>query len=102
MASQGAVPSGSTTLVTTTETALVTVGPINLAVDAAQVLLFWFLTLSTGASTSTVKVFIHRGSGLGGAFIGNGTSWVATTAASSGYTISGAYVDNPGVGAELQ
>jgi hypothetical protein len=82
------------------ETAIATTPPINLALDNAQILLFWYLAITIGTNGTSLKVFIRRGSGTAGNFINQ--SFLATVVAANLVVLSGHYADSPGVVAGQQ
>lgn len=90
------------TLVTTAETLALTSPGINLLVDNAQLLIFWSLDVSVGASTTTVQVRIRRGSTLTGTVITLAQPWVQAVTAGTTGIFSGVYIDTPGIVAEQQ
>jgi hypothetical protein len=82
------------------ETAIATTPGINLALDNAQILLFWYLAITIGTNGTSLKIFIKRGSGTAGNFINQ--SFLATVAAGNLVVSSGHYADSPGVVAGQQ
>ncbi len=84
-----------------TETVICVTPPINEPVDNAQVLLFWGVVMSSGASVTSNQFRIRHGTTTAGPSIFV-NPWFATTTAAANLISSGAYADNPGVVAGLQ
>jgi len=95
----------NTTLLTTvltqnTETAFLTTPGINLSLDNAQVLLFWWVNLGTGGSTTGIQITVRRGADLTGAIVIQPT--VDRVTAATNAFFSGVFVDTPGIVANQQ
>ncbi len=82
------------TVVTTTETVIVTTPPLTLALDFATVLLFWDIALVTGASTTSIVVRLRRGTTVTGTLVNIAQNDTITTA--SAVRRGGCYFDVPG------
>jgi hypothetical protein len=97
--------SGNTTLVaasvvTTAETVVLTSNLINLALDFEQVLIFWWLSITTAANTTGIKWLLRRGAAVASTLIN--VNVTEAIAASTLVTRGGCYVDTPGAVAGLQ
>ena len=53
-------------VVTTAETIVAMVGPISQSIDSQLVMLFWFLDVLQGASTTSRSIRLRRGNSLAG------------------------------------
>lgn len=80
------VPSGGA------ETLLCSVGPMQQAVDAAQVYLQWMMVAQPGTGTTSILVRIRHGVGIAGALIG-AAAWGTYVVAGSYVTLGGWYFD---------
>jgi len=90
-----------TNIVTTAETIVLTSPPLNIPLDFSQILLFWWLTMTVGTTTTAVFVRIRRGNAL----TGTNLFQVATTSTAAGgnaLSLSGCYGDIPGAVAGQQ
>lgn len=84
-----------------TETIVLTTGPVNLAVDNANVLLVWFFSILAGTGVTQIITQIRRGTQVSSPRVGiSSFPSPATAAVSTSY--SGCYVDTPGVVAAVQ
>lgn len=82
------------------ETVLVTSPPINLTLDGAQLLIFWYLRHTIGAGTTSTLVRLRRGTTTGGTLINVAVGNVVTVGDTP--VLSGVYPDTPGIVAEQQ
>jgi len=83
------------------ETVCLTTGGIGEAVDNAAVLLFWMAGITPGTSTTSLVYRIRRGTTASGTQVGAG-AWSFTVVAGNLTTVSGVYVDTPGIVAAQQ
>jgi hypothetical protein len=84
-----------------TETAIITSNPITLPFDFSAVLLFWFLVLTAGASTTSFVVRLRRGATLASTQF-QLAPWTQTVAAGNTVVLTGCYSDTPGAVAGQQ
>ncbi len=96
----GATFTGGVTVVTTAETNLVNLTGVNLPLDSALVMLFWWFTLTIGVGTTSVQALVRRGSTATGVAVTPGRSLTAT--AGNIAFFSGCITDSPGIVAEQQ
>lgn len=89
------------TLVTTAETVVLTTGPLNLSVDTAQVLLFWWCVITAGTGVNGMTPRVRRGSTTAGQLV-NVNNVIAPANAGGNAYVAGVYVDTPTSSAELQ
>ena len=95
------LPSVSTTTLLTSvlgqnvETAAIQSPPINLPLDNAQILIFWYLIVTTGGSTTQLGTRLRRGTGLTGTVV----NIIDNTQVTAGNNIrlAGCYSDTPGI-----
>lgn len=83
------------------ETVCLTTGPIIEAIDNAAIILLWMASITPGTSTTSLVYRIRRGTTAAGAQVGAG-AWSFTTVAANLTTVSGFYVDSPGIVANQQ
>lgn len=79
---------------------LATTGSMGLPYDNAQVLLFWFLTITLGAGATNYNVRLRRGNLATSPLINVNNA--NNVVASNVVTFAGCYTDLPGVAAGLQ
>lgn len=89
-----AASAAATTLTTTTETVLVTSPGISTDGPSQQISIQATAALVTGASTTSVRLRIRRGTGITGTVVGD--SGNITAAAAAAVDLSVDAVDNPG------
>ncbi len=89
------------TIVTTTDTVIITSPAINLTYDGALVLLLWFVRLSTGVGVTAVNYSLRRGTLATSPLVTVATISVAE-AASTAVMRSSSYFDSPGIVANQQ
>jgi len=87
-------------VVTTTELQVVVTPPLNIALDFAQVLLFWYIALTVGAGTTAVAARLRRGVDVTGSQLTTFAN--VTVAANSALYLNGSYSDIPGAVAGVQ
>lgn len=92
---------GNVSVVTTAETIIATLPPINISLDFAQILLFWWFTFTSGTATTGVSVKLRRGATVAGAVI-NVITAASTVTAGNQIQLSGCYADVPGAIANQQ
>ena len=90
-----AYKSAATSLVTTAETTVVSVGGIDTPTADAQVTIEADLTLTTGAGTTGVTLKVYRGATTAGVVVAQTTAITAAAAAEVNLSISG--IDTPGL-----
>lgn len=90
----------TTTLVTTAEAVVLTTPPLSLAVDNAQVLLFWYANVNTGTSTVGLNGRLRRGTSTTGAMVNIAPGF--SVGAGLQTAIPWCYIDSPGVVAGQQ
>lgn len=83
-------------LVTTSETVIATLPPLNISLDFAQILLFWSFAYLAGTAATQLFINIRRGTGLTGTIINLSNNWDPTVVAASNYMFAGNYGDVPG------
>jgi hypothetical protein len=88
------------TLINNSEISVATTPPLNISLDFAMVMLFWFCLFSSGATTNVYDLFLRRGTGTSGTQI----NVLFDTACTGGAPIetSGFYFDTPGAVANQQ
>lgn len=84
-----------------TEVIVLTTPPLNIPLDFAQVLIFWYFSIVCGTGTSGLQPHLRRGTTTGGTQINSGTGGIQATAGAAG-TLSGFFVDTPGAVAGQQ
>ncbi len=82
------------------ETVIATSPPINISLDFAQVLIWWYVNTGSGATTTAITARIRRGTTLAGALVNIASAVLVTAAAGS--ELTGCYPDTPGAVAEQQ
>lgn len=100
LASVGSTAIVNATVVTTTETVVVTTPAINLTLDSALVILFWHIIFTSGVGTTSINVRLRRGTAVSGAQVNVGSAFFVT--ASAGVLVTGSYTDTPGIVANQQ
>lgn len=88
-------------LVTTAETIICTLPPISLALDFQALLLFWWMSIGVGASTTAVVFRLRRSTLITGTPIFVSAPQPAIAASTNG-SFSGVYPDTPGAVAGQQ
>ncbi len=89
------------TLVTTTDTVVVTSPAINLTYDGALVLLLWFIRLASGVGVTAINYSLRRGTLVSSPIVTVATISVPESA-SAAVMRSSFYVDTPGIVANQQ
>jgi hypothetical protein len=97
---QGSTTIVNASVVTTAQTIICTTPPLNLPLDGALVMIFWWAVFATGSGVTSIIQNILRGATLTSTRINLGGSIAAT--ASSNTNLSGSYVDTPGAVAAQQ
>ena len=82
------------------ETVVCISAPLTIPLDFAQVLLFWYVSLTTGAGTTSLTWRLRPGTTLTGATINQAFGFVVTAATQT--QASGCYVHTPGAVAGQQ
>lgn len=82
------------------ENVICTTPPLNIPLDFATVLLFWYLTMTSGTGTTNITPLIRRGTGITGTIINGNTN--DNTTAGNTTRRSGVYFDTPGAVAGQQ
>ncbi len=82
------------------ETIVCTTPPLNLPLDGALVLLFWFMVHTIGATAAQTNFRLRRGTAITGTLIN--VSQPVTAVAGNVVTASGVYFDTPGIVAGQQ
>ncbi|SRR6266849_4145419 len=94
----------STTIVTVSvpaaETVIVTTPPLNISLDFAQIILLWYVLLTSGTGTTSLVYLLRRGTTTAGALLN--VSAIDQTTAGNNTRRSGVYVDTPGAVAAQQ
>ncbi len=85
----------------TLETLIYTTPGLNISLDFATILLFWWMLYNPGASTTAATVRIRRGAGITGTLVDLGLT-VPAVVAGTKINLSGCYVDTPGAVAAQQ
>jgi hypothetical protein len=80
---------------TAIETVICTLPPLNIPLDFAQILLFWFASITLAGNGANLTMRLRRGTTTSGATVGTG-GWGVTAAASTLVILSGCYPDTPG------
>lgn len=82
------------------DTVIITTPPLNLILNFAQVLIWWYLLIAVGTDTTAVTVRLRRGALITSTVV----NVPAVTPATAGTTISlaGSYIDTPGAVAGQQ
>jgi hypothetical protein len=83
------------------ETVICTTPPLNLILDFAQVLLFWYLVTTVGTGTTGMSYRIRRGTTTSGTQI-NPVDGPQPVVASQNWFQSGCFIDTPGAVAGQQ
>lgn len=87
------------TIVTTTETLILTTPPLNLSLDFAQVLLFWYAIVTIGTGGTSIATNLRRGTLVTSPLVNISTG--PSVSAGSTVVLSGCYPDSPGaIGAQ--
>lgn len=76
------------------ETIICTTPPLNIPLDFAQVLLFWYIFITIGASGTGLTLRIRRGTGLTGTQVNVTPTFSYVAGQNAGQ--SGCYFDTPG------
>ena len=84
-----------------TETVICVTPPINLPIDSAQVMLYWYIAANIGTGATAYVVRLRRGITTGAPQI-TAVGGTQTVVAGNGAVLGGSYVDVPGVVAEQQ
>ncbi len=87
-------------IVTSAETVVVTTPPLNLALDFAQILLFWYIVLTVGAAGNAIIPRLRRGTTIAGTLVN--VAFNQTAVAGNIVASSGSYADTPGAVAGQQ
>jgi len=90
----------NTTVHAAAETVVLRSNRINLAIDSAQVLVWWYLVLTCGATITAVRLALYQGTDANGTLIN--TILAVTTVGASTVVLSGVYPCSPGIVAEQQ
>ena len=95
LASVGQSSAAAITLPTTSETLILTVGPLSPCPDNAQVLLFWWVEMTPGAATTTMTIKLYRAASIsGGAFVIHNNKDLTVGNVMSD---AGCWADSPGI-----
>lgn len=95
-----AAVTGVVNLVTTAETAAITSQPVSTSLDGDNIGINGSLDITTGASVTAVVIRVRRGSGTGGALVGNAITHTIGAAVSGSLPFD--VVDTPGAVAGQQ
>lgn len=84
----------------TAEIVVATTPPMNIPLDFATILLFWYYATTTPASTTNLQLRLRRGTTTAGTLVSSGVNQLVTASATA--TLSGFAFDVPGAVAGQQ